>query len=203
MQAAGGAAVAGAGGAAPGATDILKNLLEEQQKKLVEVLATDDEKMITTKLLKKAGLREPGSNWTSANQDLVAEPLCWFFLVSKERGQATIAINAFLNSFPQRHLVQQVSALVLSLAAVCAVKEAQKINVFEAFTIIEPVLDTLHSSVGYLQAKKVAEAQRLTAREAGELLSMTRKDNTLCGRLEESARKIRSKRRRSHSRDSD
>jgi hypothetical protein len=186
----------GRGGTQTPGSDVLKSLLEEQQKQLLEVNTTDDERAITIKLLKKQGLKEPGSNWTTANQDMIAEPLCWFFLVMHEKGQATVAINAYLHSFPQRHLAQQASSLLLSVAATCALQQAGRMNIFEAYTVVEPLLQSLHGSIAYLQAKKIAEQHRLSAKETGELVAQARKENTLLGKLEESAKKITNRRHR-------
>jgi hypothetical protein len=191
----------GTAGTTGNGNEVLRQLLEEQQKKLTEVKPEDDEKSITQKLLKKANLKEPNTNWTTANPELVQEPLCYFFLITKESGQAIVAINSFLQTFPQRHLVHQASSMLLPIAAACAFAKNQKISTYEAFTIAEPLLQILHSSVEYLQAKKIAEMHRMTAREAGELISATRKDDSLTGRIEEQARRIAGRRRhRSRSR---
>jgi hypothetical protein len=74
---------------------------------------------------------------------------------------------------------------------VCSGKD-KKINVYEGFTIAEPLLLMGFDSLTYLKAKRVAENFRLSAAETSELLESARgTDKSVDGKLEEAARKIR------------
>ena len=184
----------GAGGvpAAVSADKVLRDLLDAQAKLAQTIETGDNEEAITKKMLKKAGLPDITCAWTSANQQMLQQPLCWFFLLHREGGQAVTAIGATLHMYGQRHLVQQVHNLLLSITTACAFVQAGKLTTYEAFQIVEPVLLSIAENLQYLKAKRVADQYHLTARDAGSLLDKARTGTrSFDEKLEDAARKLR------------
>lgn len=179
-------------------SDLLRGLLEEQERRANEIGATDDERELTKKLLRAAGLKHilNSTNWTSSNQHFIGEPKCWFFLVLREQANAVLAINSFMFTFQQRHLVSQLQSMVGSLAALAALVAVARISVYEAWTAVEPLTRVCSEQLQYLRSKKIAETQNLNARETQELCAEARGGEDMEAKLEAIAKKIRAKRPR-------
>ncbi len=172
--------------------ETLKSLLEAQAKALSTVDETDDVKSITKKLLKLHGELEPSATtWCTASYGVLQNPYMWFFLLSKEGSQAAVAINSFIQSFSQRHLSEQLSSVVLAMAATVALTRKAKdpLTAYEAFTIVEPLVGICAHQLQYLQAKRLAATSGVTAGRLLAAISST--SSTFSEKLDAAAQKLR------------
>jgi len=185
---------------------VLRSLLDEQAKKALEISSADDIKTLTKKFLKKKEQSEIDGIWSCCNPMMLGQPLTWYYLIHEEAGQACVAINASLAAFPQAHMCGQLHKIIMAVAAVCALIQADKVSIFEGFTIAEPLLLLAFEAISYLKAKKIADAHRLTSADTNELISLARVgEKGLESKLEAQARKLKKnaqngKRQRSKSR---
>jgi len=186
-------------GADANSDDNLRRLLDEQERRARVINEGDDAREMTRKLLRGQDRILQSTVWTTANPLFLAEPKTWFYLIVSERGQAVAVINGSLGHFPQRHLTHQISMMVMTMAATCALAEAGQITIFQAWTVSEPLVRVLVEQMTYLHAKRIADQQGLNSREATQFMAESRGDDTAEGKLEAAARRIRGKRTRDDS----
>ena len=176
--------------------DVLADLLAEQNRRAAVVNDNDDIREMTLKLLKGAG-RDKAiiTNWTTMNPRMIEDPLCWMYLIYYEGRAAVTAINASLSSFNQRHLATQVSSIIACISTTLAFVP-QNLNVYEAFTICEPLNQICNEQMMYLKAKRTADSMRMDARGTRDLIQSVREGGGIDAKIEEKARKISEKNRK-------
>ena len=176
--------------------DTLTLLLREQEEKAKKPLAGDLVSAITEKLLRRHGFKLVGPV-SILQSDCLNEPLTWLQLLKENEKNGATWVVALLQSHlrssfaVQPHLVEQLCKLIFALSLTYSLAVKQKLNDFDTFCAVEPLLEVMHEQMAYLLAKKAASVNRLDANASADLVSSMRTGgSSLADKVEESARKL-------------